>query len=128
MAQNGAVSAKQIKAIDCLLASPSVTAAVECANVPRRTLYNWLADEDFKRELDAAQRALVATAARRLAHGLEKTITTVLSLAESSEDEAIRLRAALAVPTMLRELHEQGDLADRLAMLEDAMRAINGKV
>ena len=76
-------------------------------------------------ELDAAQRALVATASRRLAHGLEKSVTTALNLAELSEDEAIRLRAALAIPTMLRDLREHGDILERIAVLELAVN--NGK-
>ena len=125
MAHNSTLTAKQTKAIDCLLSAVSVVAACECANVPRRTLYNWLAADDFKRELDAAQRALVSTAARRLSHGLEKSVTTALNLAELSEDEAIRLRAALAIPGMLRDLREHGDILERIAVLELAVN--NGK-
>ena len=125
MAHNSTLSTKQTKAIDCLLSAPNVTAACECANVPRRTIYNWLADDTFKTALDSAQRALISTAARRLAHGLERAVTTALNLAEASEDEAIRLRAALAIPTMLRDLREHGDILERIAVLELAVN--NGK-
>ena len=127
MAQNCTLTPKQTKAIDCLLASQTVIAAAECAGVARRTLYNWLADDDFKRELDAAQRALISTAARRLAHGLDKSVTTTLHLAESSEDESIRLRAALAIPGMLKDLREHFDLSERIAALEQTIGATNGK-
>lgn len=122
MAQNCTLTPKQTKAIDCLLASTTVIAAAECAGVSRRTLYNWLADEVFSAELEKAQRQLISTAARRLANGLDKSVTTALNLAEKSEDEAIRLRAALAIPGMLRDLREHYELSDRLDRLEQMMR------
>ncbi len=125
MAQNGTLSSKQIAAIDCLLRSPSVTEAATCAKVPRRTIYNWLANEDFKRELETAQRALVATAARRLASGLDKAVTSVLDLAERSEDEAVRLRAAVAVADMYRDLTEHYEMGERITMLESMARGMN---
>lgn len=127
MARNGTLSAKQTKAIDCLLSAANVTAAAECANVPRRTLYNWLSDDDFRHELEAAQRVLISTAARRLAYGLDKSVTTTLHLAESSEDENVRLRAALAIPQMLRDLREHYELSERIDRLEATIGANNGK-
>ena len=127
MAKTGTLSAKQITAIDCLLSAANVTAAAECANMPKRTLYNWLADDTFKQALDTAQRQLISTATRRLASGLEKAVTTALHLAESSEDETVRLRAALAVPSMLRDLREHFDLSERIAALEKTVEANNGK-
>ena len=125
MAKTGTLTKKQIDFIELLLQSPSTIEACRRASVPKRTAYNWLSDETFKRELDAAQRALVSTAARRLSHGLEKSVTTALNLAEASEDEAIRLRAALAIPGMLRDLREHGDILERIAVLELAVN--NGK-
>ena len=127
MAKTGTLTQKQIAFIEHLLQAPSVAEACRCANVPKRTAYNWLADDDFKAKLDAAQRALVSTAARRLAYGLEKSVGAVLHLAELSEDEAVRLRAAIAVPGMLKDLREHFDLAERIAALEQAIGATNGK-
>ena len=121
MAQTGTLSKKQTDFIEHLLQSPSTIEACRRASVPKRTAYNWLAADDFKRELDAAQRALVSTAARRLSHGLEKSVTTALNLAELSEDEAVRLRAALAIPSMLRDLREHGDILERVTALELAV-------
>lgn len=121
MAQTATLSAKQMRAIDCLLAASSVVAAAECCKVNRSTLYRWMADDVFKSALDAAQRALVATATRRLANGLEKSVTTALYLAESSEDESVRLRAAIAIPAMLQSLGEHFDMAERIAALEPAL-------
>ena len=69
----------------------------------------------------------MATASRRLAYGLEKSVTTALNLAELSEDEAIRLRAALAIPAMMRDLREHGDILERITALELAVSVTNGK-
>lgn len=121
MQQTTTLSPKQMRAIDCLLSASTVVAAAECCGVNRTTLYRWLADDTFKREMDAAQRALVQTAARRLTNGLEKSVTTALDLAEKSEDEPTRLRAALAIPGMLRELTEHYELSDRIRKLEEAV-------
>ena len=118
MAKTGVLSTKQLAAIDCLLASPSVATAATCANVPLRTIYNWLKDDTFKTALDSAQRQLVSTATRRLAYGLEKSVTTTLHLVVMSEDEPTRLKAAIAVIAMLRDLGEHFDVAQRLAALE----------
>lgn len=121
MAQTATLSAKQMRAIDCLLAASSVVAAAECCKVNRSTLYRWMADDTFKQALDAAQRALISTAVRRLASGLEKSVTTTLHLVELSEDESIRLRAAIAIPAMLQSLSENYDLSERIAALETAL-------
>lgn len=93
--------------------------------MPRRTLYNWLAIDDFKRGLDAAQRSLVGTAARRLANGLDKAVTSVLDLVERSEDEAVRLRASVAVADMYRDLTEHYEMGERISMLENMARGMN---
>ena len=121
MAKTGVLSTKQLAAIDCLLASPSVATAATCANVPLRTIYHWLKDDTFKTALDSAQRQLVSTATRRLAYGLEKSVGTALHLAESSEDESVRLRAAIAVVAMLKDLGEHFELSERIAALENAL-------
>ena len=127
MAKTGTLTKKQIDFIELLLQSPSTIEACRRASVPKRTAYNWLADDTFKASLDFAQRQLVSTAARRLAYGLEKSVTTALHLAELSEDEAIRLRAALAIPGMLRNLREHGDILERVTALELAVSVNDGK-
>jgi len=42
-------------------------------------------------------------------------------LSQSSEDESVRLRAALAVASMLRDLSDHADFDERLAALESRL-------
>jgi hypothetical protein len=116
-----ALEAKHAKAIECLISEKSVTAAAECAGVTRQTLHNWMQQPDFARALDTAQRDLLRHATRRLAGAIDKSVTTVVYLAETCEDEPTRLRAAMALPAMLRDLSEAVDIRDRLAAIEAAI-------
>ena len=112
------LTGRQLAAIARLMAGDNVTRAAEACGIPRRTLTRWLAEEPFTRALEAAQTAAIADSVRHLAGALSEASAAVIRLARESEDEAIRLRAALAVVSMYRELRDAGDLEARLAALE----------
>lgn len=121
------LTAKQVLALEGLLRGESIVSAAAGAGVTRQALHNWLNDDHFKAELDAAQRQMVNAAVRKLAALLDKSVSEVDRLIEGGEDEAVRLRAALAVPAMLRDLREHGDLAERIALLEAADAAMEDR-
>jgi hypothetical protein len=112
------VSAKQGKGIECLLTQPTIKAAADCAGVTRQTMHNWLNDDRFKAALDTAQREALQAATRRLASMLDRSVSEVERLIEAGEDEPVRLRAALSVPSMLRDLREHDEFEERLTALE----------
>jgi len=112
------LTGRQLAAIARLMAGDNVTRAAEASGVPRRTLTRWLTEETFTRALEAAQTAAIADSVRHLAGALSEASAAVIRLARESEDEAIRLRAALAVVSMYRELRDAGDMEARLAALE----------
>ena len=112
------LTGRQLAAIARLMAGDNVTRAAEASGVPRRTLTRWLTEEPFTRALEAAQADAIADSVRHLAGALSEASAAVIRLARESEDEAIRLRAALAVVSMYRELRDAGDLEARLAALE----------
>lgn len=112
------LTGRQLAAIARLMAGDNVTRAAEACGIPRRTLTRWLTEEPFTRALEAAQTAAIADSVRHLAGALSEASAAVIRLARESEDEAIRLRAALAVVSMYRELRDAGDLEARLAALE----------
>lgn len=116
------LTARQVAAVDCLLEKTSLTAAAECAGVSRQTLYNWLAIDEFKQAVDDAKRASVRQVTRRLAGALGASVDQVISLARSAEDEAVRLRAAVAIGTMLRDLDTHGEIDERLSDLEELVQ------
>lgn len=113
------------RAIACLLSEQTVIAAAKCAGVHRNTLFTYLADPEFKTALHAAQADAVRLASARLAGALEKSVTTVIRLAESATDEPTRLRAAMAVPALLADLRNMGDIDARIAALEMAIEQKN---
>jgi len=100
------------------MACPTVEAAAASVGINRRTLHRWLNDAAFAQALNAAKAQSTRHATRRLAGALGKSVSSVIHLAEMCEDDATRLRAALAVATMLRELSEHGDFEERLSALE----------
>jgi len=120
------LTARHTRAIDALMRERDTKTAAQTAGVSYATLRRWLALPDFIAALNAAKAEATRQATRRLAGALDKSVTSVVHLAEASEDEAVRLRAAMAVPTMLRELSEHGDFEERLTQLEVAQAA--GKV
>jgi transposase-like protein len=98
------VTARQRRAIEALVAGATVTAAAETAGVSRQTVYAWMRQGDFAEALDNAGAEVRRAAVRRLTAALDRAVTTVSRLAETAEDEAVRLRSALAVASMLRDL------------------------
>jgi hypothetical protein len=98
------VNARQRRAIEALMIGTSVVGAAHAAGVSRQTVHAWMRQPDFTDALDNAEAEMRRTAVRRLTATLEKSVTTVSRLAETAEDEAVRLRAALAVVSMLRDL------------------------
>lgn len=117
------LSARQTQAVELLMQGETVTGAAEALGVSRRTVQRWLTERNFAEALEHAQENAVNVAARRLAGKLERAAELVVRLAESAEEEPVRLKAALAIPDMWGKLREHGALARRLDELE---RAVGG--
>jgi transposase-like protein len=98
------VTPKQRRAIEALVIGSSVTAAAKAAGVTRQTVHTWMRQVGFAEALEAAEAEVRRTAVRRLTATLEKSVTTIIRLVETAEDEAVQLRAAQTVFTMLRDL------------------------
>jgi len=124
MSQNVAkLTVKQAQAIDALMRGDSVLDAAKAIGVNPRTVHRWLNDATFVVALDDAKRHAVRHATRKLAGALDAATSSVIHLSQSAEDEGVRLRAAIAIPSMLHDLSEHGDFAERLAALEAARNA-----
>jgi uncharacterized DUF497 family protein len=100
------LTAKQLRAAEAIASADTIIDAAAACGVHRCTLHKWIAMPEFAAALEDMQREARARAVRRLSAALDRAAQTVISLAETSEDEAIRLRAAIAVPAMLREVLE----------------------
>ena len=100
------LTAKQLRAAEAIASADTIIDAAAACGVHRCTLHKWIALPEFAAALEDMQREARARAVRRLSAALDRAAQTVIDLAEKSEDEAIRLRAAIAVPAMLREVLE----------------------
>jgi len=66
MAENGALTAKQERAIIALLSASTIGAAAAAAGIGERTLFRWLSEPTFQDSYQQARRQAFDRAAGRL--------------------------------------------------------------
>jgi hypothetical protein len=115
------LTARQLRAVDMLMAGETVTGTAEALHVTRRTVQRWLTEDNFAEALENAQGAAMSSAARRLAGKLDRAAALVCNLAETAEDEPVRLKAALSIVDMYARLREMGDVGAQIAELQRAV-------
>lgn len=113
------LTTQQQRAIAALLSTKSVAEAAQQIKVTERTLFRWLTEPEFKRQLALAERELVSTATRRLLQYSDAAISVIVSImADEAKPASVRLRAAMAVMDYSLKLREILDLEERIAELE----------
>lgn len=114
MAQDGVqITPKQLKAIDALLTSRTVSDAALAAGVALRTLQRWIGEDDtFQAALTAAQDQVIDAAGRRLL-ALQDTAIDTLSAVLLAEDTpaGVKVRAAELALMHLDKLRTRRDKA-----------------
>ena len=120
MAQSGALTPAQRRAITAIMTTRTVTAAAEKAEVPLRTLTRWLAKDDFQAALHAAEADLVAGTVRMLlAASGQAVATTTTVLTEADTPVFARLKAADLILSHGGRWYEVRSLEERLTALEE---------
>jgi hypothetical protein len=115
------LSAKQHKAISGLLSEPTIRQAAKVADVPEKTLFNWLKNPDFDAAYRAARRESVQQATARLQFASSAAVTVLYQLmARDTVHASIRLSAAKTILDLSIKTLEIDDLAARLEALERA--------
>lgn len=119
------LNTNQRKALAALLAEPTVTAAAARAGLAERTLYYYLSDETFKRELRQRQDAILASVTSALV-GLSGEAVQVLRavLSDPKATASVKVRAALGWLKHTRDSVELDVLADRVAALEEKIGGV----
>lgn len=112
------LSPRQTKAIEALLAGKSVVDAANDVGVSRQAVFDWLKQTAFIDELQTRQRQAVNGAVRKLGNALDKSVDTVINLSEKAVDENTKLRAALAIPDLLRDLQSHYEFDQRITEVE----------
>lgn len=109
-----------------LASGSSVEDAAKAAGVSVRTAYRRLADPLFARRLAEARDELISGALSELVQSASEAVATLRALLNAS-DERVRLGAAKSTLEQLLRLRETLALSQRLATLERAMQAREGK-
>jgi len=118
MAPNVTLPARKLRAIELLMQPLDMSQVAEQTGISRRQLYRWLEEPDFASALQSAKSEATRRAISIAAGALVVAAKTAAHLAEFSEDEATRLRAAVAVVDIHQRMSEHHELEQRIAALE----------
>ena len=123
MADIGALSTNQRKAIIALLANPTIGKAAAACGLGERTLNRYLADDDFRAELRARQDEAAAAMAAGLAGLAGKALSVLDGVMDDDEaGDSVKVRAALGVVSERRKAQELDVLSGRVADLERRLK------
>lgn len=117
MAAGHGAKPKQEQAIAALLASPSIPAAAKQIGVDESTLDNWLKEPAFNAAYRTARRQVVEQAIAVLQRASVAAVGALVGLLKS-EDEGVKLRAAVRILDRAVSGMETLDFESRLAALE----------
>ncbi len=122
MAENGALTSSQKRAIGALLTARNVRAAAQAAKVSERSLTRWLADPAFQSALHQAEAEALSETVRHLAHVAGLAVDALKAVLSKDESQvADKIRAAGVVLGKLGDLRELAELESRLTALEQAI-------
>jgi hypothetical protein len=120
---NGAAwTPRQARLAAALAAGLSVKAAAARCKIGLRTAFTYQADPAFRAEVARLRDDVLARTIGRLTRGSTTAARALLVLVRS-EDETVRLRAALGILDRLITTREHGELSARIAALEEKSRA-----
>jgi hypothetical protein len=115
------LNARQHRAISGLLSEPSIRQAAKAADVPEKTLFNWLKEPAFDAAYRAARRDSVQQATARLQFATSAAVSVLCQLmTRDTVHASIRLSAAKTILELSFKSIEIDDLAARLEALEQA--------
>ncbi len=114
-----ALSTKQRRAVEALLATGEVTSAARTAGVSRATLHRWLTEPLFVAAVRSAEAQALDDLSRMLVRlGRTAAGTLARAMADPATPAATRVRAADAVLGRLLQLRELATLETRVGDLE----------
>ncbi len=109
---------KQNQAIELLAQGSSIDATASIVKVNRRTVYQWMKDQEFTIALHERSAEVIEGLNRRLVNLNEKALD-VLDACLDSRSEAIRLRSAIYLNSRLYEVLGDLEILRRLDQIEE---------
>lgn len=109
---------KQNQAIELLAQGSSIDATASIVKVNRRTIYQWMKDQEFALALHDKSAEVIESLNRKLV-GMNEKALDVLDACLDSESEAIRLRSAIYLNSKLYEILGDLEILRRLDAIEE---------
>jgi hypothetical protein len=122
-----AVSTKKTRALTGLMAGETITSAAMSADVSRSTLCRWLLQPDFRQTLTAERSAALSVVGRKLLCLGDAAVDSLASVLATSENDAVRVRAAEAGLNLLLRYAEITDISERLSEVERRLTTAYGR-
>jgi hypothetical protein len=118
-------NARQESVAVLLASGRSIRDAAAETTVGERTIHTWLNEPGFRAAVSGLRDRLLAETVGRLTQAATRAATALEGLLDS-ESESIRLRAATAILDGMIRSREHGELADRVAELEQRLAESEG--
>ena len=114
------LTARQLKAVVLIVASPTYSEGCKKAKLNRTTFYEWLKIPEFKDELDRRRNEITAEAFGVLSQALTKAVESLVDLLDSQDSRLKRLACKDVIDFIIRH-KENEDLDERLKEVEQRL-------
>jgi phage terminase small subunit len=114
------LSRRQLRAIPFLVGTATYTQGCEKAKINKTTLYKWLKNPEFKAELDRQRSEIVEAAFGMIAQNVEKAISELSGLLDTTDDRVKRLTANDIIGHFLKH-KELKELEERIQQIEQQL-------
>ena len=116
----GNLSARQRLALPVIAAEPTIEGAAEKIGVTRKTIYEWLKQDPFKRALEEARKEYVESAFRTMRLAAKQAADKIVKHLDCT-DEKVSLRAAEDIIEFAKEFISLEDHERRIKELEERL-------
>lgn len=132
MEQNGTsqqgLTAKQLRAIECLLRESTTQAAAEAAGVGKTTIFRWLNEPEFAAAYRQARDQMYEGALNGLQAASADAVRALRDVVNDKTAMAsARVSAAAKVLDLSLKVREQFEIEERLRLLEERLAQSPGK-
>jgi len=115
---------RQKEAIPFLATSPTYTEGIKRAKIGKTTLYKWLKNPEFSKELETQREKVVNEALETLKKSLTKAVTTLSSLLDGNGSPELKRRVCNDIINhvfKIKEMKTDKELQERLEAVEKIM-------
>jgi hypothetical protein len=121
------LSPKQDRAAALLASGSTVKRCAEEVEAGERTLYDWLALDELRKQVGMYQFRLIDEALGKLADAATRAVAALVECLGSHESDSVRCRAALGILDQVIRIREATDVERRLTELESRLPNVDSE-